>query len=121
KSSLIGYLYVATRHRVLNRIRQKKNYDNLTDALAGFIHNEEGNIINVLTEKEISQTLDNEIQKLPSKMRVIFELSRKEQLSYNEIANELNISDKTVKKQISNALKIIRPQLNKFKIIAFFI
>ncbi|WP_317169204.1 sigma factor-like helix-turn-helix DNA-binding protein [Mucilaginibacter humi] len=41
----------------------------------------------------------------------MFELSRKHDLSHKEIAAQLNISDKTVKKQVSNAIKIIRLKL----------
>ena len=46
------------------------------------------------------------------KMREIFELGRKQCLSHKEIAQELHISEKTVKKQINNALKILRLRLN---------
>ena len=55
--------------------------------------------------------IEKEIAALPPKMREIFELSRKANLNYREIADRLNISDKTVKKQMSNALKILRSRL----------
>jgi RNA polymerase sigma-70 factor (ECF subfamily) len=45
-------------------------------------------------------------------MREIFELSRKDNLSHKEIAAKLNISEQTVKKQVQNALKAIKPKLN---------
>jgi DNA-directed RNA polymerase specialized sigma24 family protein len=41
----------------------------------------------------------------------VFELSRKANMNYREIAEKLNISDNTVKKQMSNALKILRSRL----------
>ncbi|MCK7554954.1 helix-turn-helix domain-containing protein [Chitinophaga sedimenti] len=44
-------------------------------------------------------------------MREIFNLSRKEQLSYREIAAQLGISEETVRKQISNALARLRSQV----------
>ena len=47
-------------------------------------------------------------------MREIFELSRKDNLSHKEIAERLNLSDQTVKKQVHNALKIIK---NKIPVI----
>ena len=50
-------------------------------------------------------------------MRQIFEMRVNKNNTYKEIAEELNISDKTVKKQISNAIKIIRPKLQHFSII----
>jgi RNA polymerase sigma-70 factor (ECF subfamily) len=45
-------------------------------------------------------------------MREIFELSRKKFLSHKEIADVLDISDKTVKKQINNAIRILKLRLN---------
>jgi RNA polymerase sigma-70 factor (ECF subfamily) len=44
-------------------------------------------------------------------MREVFELSRNEQLSHREIAERLDISEQTVKKQVQNALKILKAKL----------
>jgi len=41
-------------------------------------------------------------------MREVFLLSREENLSHKEIAEQLGISEQTVSKQISNALKVLR-------------
>ena len=46
-------------------------------------------------------------------MKEIFILSRKTNLSHKEIAEELGISDATVKKQVNNALKILRSKLGR--------
>jgi len=48
---------------------------------------------------------------LPSKMRTVFELSRNEHLSHREIAFKLEISEQTVSKQITNALRILKLKL----------
>jgi RNA polymerase sigma-70 factor (ECF subfamily) len=47
-------------------------------------------------------------------MREVFELSRKQHLSHKEIAEQLGISEKTVKSQVNNALKILRVKLGIF-------
>ena len=65
-----------------------------------------------LQYKELDQLLQHEIDLLPSKMKEIFVLSRYEGLSYAEIAEKLGKSDKTVKKQVSNAIKILKLKLN---------
>ena len=55
-------------------------------------------------------------------MRAVFELSRNQDLSYKEIADQLHISDKTVKKQVNNALHILREKLDTvFTSIACFL
>ena len=51
------------------------------------------------------------IDELPPRRREIFNLSRKEQKSYKEIAILLNISEKTVENQISEALKYLKKNI----------
>lgn len=111
--SLSGYLYVMTRNRCLNHIRQRKNRTAFEDALSLYIEKHQYSVLEVISEKELSQALDAEIVNLPPKMREIFVLSRKKYLSHREIGLALHISDRTVKKQISNALKIIRVKMDR--------
>lgn len=107
-TNLSGYLYISTRHKILNKIRQRKTSDNFINALALYINDSENSIIDDIREKELTIIINKEIEKLPLKMRRIFEMSRKQYLSHKEIAEELDISDKTVKKQINNAIKILK-------------
>lgn len=48
---------------------------------------------------------------LPPQCRVVFELSRYEELSYQEIAETLAISPKTVENQMGKALRVLRGAL----------
>ena len=65
----------------------------------------------LLREKELAEQIDKAIDKLPRKMALIFKKSRFEQRSYREIAEELEISEQTVKKQIYNALIVLRKKI----------
>ncbi|MNI87360.1 RNA polymerase sigma factor [compost metagenome] len=65
----------------------------------------------LLREKELAQQIENAIERLPRKMALIFKKSRYEQRSYLEIAKELEISEQTVKKQIYNALTVLRKKI----------
>lgn len=64
--------------------------------------------------KELSQLLKVAIEQLPDKCRTIFLMSRFSNLSYKEIAGELNISTKTVEAQIRIALQKIYQFLSKY-------
>jgi RNA polymerase sigma-70 factor, ECF subfamily len=64
-------------------------------------------------EKDFTQALE----KLPADCRKIFELSRFEGLKYQEIADRLNISIKTVETQMSRALYKIRLQLKDYLVM----
>ena len=72
----------------------------------------------LVRERDLARRIEAEIQSLPPKMRAVFELSRKEHKSYKEISDYLNISDKTVKKQVNNALHILRTKLTS--LLMFF-
>ena len=111
-SNLAGYLYTCTRNKVLDMIARHRVRVNYLDSLASFIEANNNSIIDAIAEKELSQALENEIKQLPDRMRQIFEMRLYKHQTYKEIAAELSLSDKTVKKQINNAIKIIRPKLH---------
>ena len=121
KISLRTYFHSAVKNRILNMIehnRIRNNYLNsLTDIL--FSHN---NTEFKLEEDERIKLIDQEILYLPTKMRVIFELRRTEEFSYKEIGEQLGISDKTVKKQINNAIKILKVKMlsSEIRALLFF-
>jgi RNA polymerase sigma-70 factor (family 1) len=70
---------------------------------------------------ELQNRLRQEIEALPEKCREVFYLSRYELLSNQKIAEQLNISQKTVEHQITKALKTLRLSLNKLVLAAFFL
>ena len=66
-----------------------------------------------LQEADIEPLLHYFAAKLPPKTREVFLLSRKSGLSYNEIAEELDISPKTVENQMSRALRMMKNLLKE--------
>jgi RNA polymerase sigma-70 factor (family 1) len=71
--------------------------------------------------KELQSLLDESIASLPEKCREVFYLSRVESLPNKKIAEQLNISHKTVENQITKAIKILQTSVNKFAALLFFI
>lgn len=118
-TSLSAYLYKALRNRVLDAIAHKKVEQKYIDSLAAFIEKGEWLTDQQVREKELTVLIEREVSLLPPKMREVFEMSRNTDLSYKEIAEELHISDKTVKKQVSNALHILREKLDLAFILLF--
>lgn len=70
--------------------------------------------IQLLKEEDISPLLHYFADKLPSKMRKVFLMSRTQGLTYKEIAEELNISVKTVENHMGAALKKLRKLLKEY-------
>jgi len=118
KSQLSAYLYTAVRYKVFDWIDKNKSKSNYLSSLENFA--EQGNCItdDYIREKEFASIIEKEVSLLPAKMRQIFEMSRRQHLSQKEIAEILHLSDKTVKKQMSNALKVLRLKLTSFISIA---
>ena len=63
---------------------------------------------------ELETRIHQIIDELPERCRIIFGMSRFEEMSYKEIAEALNISVKTVENQMGSALKFLRTELAEF-------
>lgn len=119
-TSLSSYLYASVRNRVLNQYRNRKVRDNFAASLQEFIDQGENVIEEHLREKELSILIEAEIAALPSQMRLVFEMSRKLEMSHSEIADTLNLSTHTVRNQVHNALKILRVKLGANILLILF-
>lgn len=62
--------------------------------------------------KELSEFIDAEIRRLPTRMQEVFRLSREDDLSIADIAHKLNLSEQTVKNQLTEALKRLRASIS---------
>lgn len=114
---LSPYLYRAVKHQVFKQFRKNKFNSVQPEQLLNFI--EENKIEQTLEYKELHSRVERLINELPEQRRIIFLMSRNEELSNKEIASQLNLSVQTVKNQISSALKFIRNSL-KTAIFLFF-
>ena len=110
-TNISGYLYVSARHKVLNLIRKNKYHNDYLNSLVQFMEEASTETLDYLDERDLAAAIEREILNLPPKMRQVFEMSRKENLTHKEIAARLGTSDETVKKQIKNSLKAIRKGL----------
>lgn len=121
KVSLSSYLFTALKYKVINHIEfnvVKGHYlKSLNTALLDFDNSTDDAII----KRDLEQCLDAGIDRLSPKVKEVFELSRKEDLTINQIAEKLQLSEQTVKNQISKALKILRLHLSDFSAILPFI
>ena len=63
---------------------------------------------------EISAHLELAINRLPVRTRAIFLLIRREEMSYKEVSESMNISLKAVEKEMMKALKLLREMMKHF-------
>lgn len=106
-TGLKPYLRRAAVNRTLNHIRaQRMKFEEEADATE--ISTTEHGTIELMAADELKAKIDKSIEMLPEKCRVVFAMSRFEFMSYQEIADALDISKKTVENQIAKALKHLR-------------
>jgi len=120
KVSLKSYLYACVRYKVFsqfrtNKIRRVELFEDLdrriqyTTPETKIMHDELKDHVNLIVES------------LPEKCKRVYVLSRNEQLSHKEIADQLGISVKTVENHITNALRVLRAALGQVLFLALFL
>ncbi|RBQ12060.1 RNA polymerase sigma factor [Pedobacter miscanthi] len=108
---LAAYLYRSIKNRVCNHIAYMKVRFNYVESLQNHIDSGKNITDDRLRERELSRIIEREVSLLPPQMKRIFELSRKVNMTHREIAELLSLSDNTIKKQISLAIRILRKKL----------
>ncbi|MFN8349002.1 MAG: RNA polymerase sigma-70 factor [Spirosomataceae bacterium] len=109
--SLKSYLYRAVHNHCLNRIKHQKVRDEHREYAVQYQESSYESVSQVVYKNELEQQLARAIEKLPEQCRIIFKLSRFDELRYQEIADQLALSVKTVENQIGKALKLLRAEL----------
>lgn len=121
QTTLAAYLYTAARYRVYDLIDKRQVSSKYLESIGDFDNQADGMTDHLIREKQLQAEIDSEISRLPAKMREIFELSRKGNLSHKAIAGVLGLSEQTVKKQVHNSLKILRSKLRFSLFVAFLL
>ena len=111
--SVKTYLYTSARNRMLNYLRDEKRRNTL---LEQWVQHEMDNRrgVECFDIEDFGRRVQNAVDTLPEKCKIIFNLSKKEMLTYKQIAERLEISVKTVESQMGIALRKIREQLSVF-------
>ncbi len=112
--SLKSYLYRAVHNHCLNRIKHLKIREEYQQYANNYYESSYESVNQAVMKSELERKIDEAIDKLPEQCRLIFRLSRYEELKYHEIAEQLGISPKTVENQVGKALKILRLELAEY-------
>jgi RNA polymerase sigma-70 factor (ECF subfamily) len=113
-TSFKSYLTSAARYHVYKHLKAKKtsailyieDYDHIKIKSPGISHADTN-----MEYLELEQSVETSLHDLPKRCREIFILSRMNNLTNDEIAQQLGISKRTVENQITHALKFLRSLL----------
>lgn len=113
-----GYLHQATRYKCIDHIRKRRipleSLDH-THSIVGVVMPDQ-----LIEFEEMHRRLDQSIKELPNQCERVFRMSRFEQMSNKEIAEQLNVSIRTVESHIAHAIKLIRLKLGSAAALLLF-
>lgn len=112
-SHIKTYLFTSVRNRMLNYIRDNKNIIVPLDDTVVEYFSTDSDEINFTFDEELYLVTQEAIDTLPEKCKELFILSKHGNYTYKQIAENKNISVKTVENQIGIALKKIRSYVSE--------
>ena len=121
ESSLKSYLLTSIRNSCLDEIRHRnvmlehESYILATGSLYDWDTEE------YILYSDLQKKLDKALDKLPETCRQAFEMNRFEGLKYREIAQKLEVSERTVEERISKAIELLKRYLRDFLVWVIFV
>ena len=117
--SFKSYLLRSTYNTALNYLKHRKVMATYVNTKQDTFGISKQNYVSHQPDFEIQNRISDALESLPPQCQKVFRMSREEGLKYHEIAEELNISKKTVEVHMGKALKMLRLQLKDY--LTFFI
>ncbi|MFC3561140.1 RNA polymerase sigma factor [Pedobacter jamesrossensis] len=115
-SSLSAFLFTALKNKVkdIYRERQILLYDP-TEMEFNEQTNASQSPDNILIFKELSCSIEEMINLLPTKTQLVFKMNREDNLTYDEIASLLNLTRNSVKTHMFRAIKFLKEHYGHYK------
>ncbi len=117
-TNLEAYLFTVARNSIISTFRKKiteKQYFEYLKTVAVLHHS---TTEETLDYEALSERLNELVTQLPEQRRLIFKMSKEKGMSNKAIANELQISVKTVEDHMTKARHFLKKQLTEYGIIA---
>ncbi|TDB68283.1 RNA polymerase sigma-70 factor [Arundinibacter roseus] len=109
--SLKAYLYRAVHNHCLNRIKHYGVREAHRDYSLYVQPHGQDSVAEAIYGQELEERIERAVRKLPEQCQLVFRMSRFEEMKYQEIADHLGLSIKTIENQIGKALRILRQEL----------
>ena len=117
-SSFAAYLHRMAMNEALMMLRKMKR-QNETELIDNINHETSDSVEKTYLQSELQTHITEAIDQLPPKTKIVFMLSRFEDMTYKEIAAKMEISVKTVENQMGRALRILRKKMKGYLSVFF--
>lgn len=114
RTAVKPYLYAMVRNACLNVLKHEKVKKQHAVVQLATSERSVESVARTVMASELETRIYQAMDVLPEQCRLVFKLSRFEELKYAEIAEQLNISIKTVENHMGKALRIMREQLRDY-------
>lgn len=115
KSNFRAYLYTAVKYSAFACLRKRRPAFEDIDTIPDTMTEDPWGTEQVVLQSELERHVDQAIETLPFRCRQVFRLSREDGLSYKEISEVLNISEKTIENHLARAIQILRKNLRMYR------
>ena len=117
--SLNAYLYRSIKNNSLSYLRQQSVRQRYAErSKSEFVEVESTTVEDEMVAKELNKVITDTLNQLPERCSKVFQMNRFEGKKYQEIAEKLAISIKTVEADMGKALHLFRENLKRFNRVA---
>ena len=117
--SLRSYLFGSVHNQCLNNIKHKRIVEKHQENITLTLKEMSMETVDFLESEEDVNMIHRAIESLPEQTKKVFKMKRFESLSYKEIAEHLQISDRTVDTHMTKAMKLLKEKLGHLLMVLF--
>lgn len=111
-----SYLFIMVKHHALNFL--EKNKPGILTYTADFSVGLPDEVSQTpeerLLKQEMEEAMQQAVNSLPEKTKLVYYMAKEERMSYKEISEALNISERTVNSHLTTAVRKLTQNLRKF-------
>lgn len=118
--SIRSFLLKSVKNGCLDELRHRKVKINHENNVLSLEKEANFSVEHYILYSELISHLTYALEKLPEKQRTVFEMSRLQGIKYKDIAERMNISERTVEDRIAKTLIVLRKYLKDFLLFLVF-
>ena len=112
-----GYLFTIVYNTIYTHLKKASRDKMLLNTIIRHLTDTQNATEEIIAGNETRNVISQAINELSPQQRTVYQLSKQEGLSYEDIADRMNISRNTVRNHLAEAMKTIRAFLKKTDIL----